>query len=265
VRRAEPVAATRGQWFKDALLHSNNPSLCEDETGRLVLQQAGTSIDIGCSKEQVQLHFRLSCGVHYRLCTPHSVTGASRLRCLFCSPPLVPRKGAPKGPTDLERTMHAGLVGAGLGPALRAEYRPSWWGGCIDFMHHPTGVLIQVDGPYHFASTLHGTPPARQQGRDLNMNSAAWEHGRILLRAHHADVESGMATTIATNLIQLASTGLQGPCVVLTPSCVPHGALGAHAPDEVHAWLNALLLHLPGACARIDSKGCMWLAPSTPV
>lgn len=265
MRRAGPVAATRGQWFTDALLHSNNPSLREDETGRLVLQQAGTCLDIGCSKEIVQLHFQLSCGMHYRLCTAHAVTDESRLRCLFCSPPPARKKGAPKGPTELERTMHAGLAGAGLGPALRAEYRPSWWGGAIDFMHHPTGVLIQVDGPHHFTSTMYGTPTTRQQARDLKMGGAAWEQRCILLRAHHADVESGMATTIAINLIQQASTGLQGPCVVLTPSYVPHGALSEHATGEVHAWLNALLLHLPGACARMDSKGCMWLAPSSPV
>lgn len=217
---------------------------------------------VGCALERVQLHFRYTCGAHYRLCTPHALRAEKQLLCPFCTDEHTLLGLHLDAPSALERSMHAGLSDRGLGASLRPQFKPSWWEGCIDFLHYPTGVLIQVDGQHHFSGNMHGLPHTACQGRDLKMCTLAWQAGCILLRAHYLDIEAGTAPGTAASLIQQASAGLQGPCVLLTAG---YGLVYGVPPAMVQAqqvWLRELAAALPGARMHTDGTGCVWFTPS---
>lgn len=252
----------RGEWFATAVLNPCNPGLALPSDGILVLEKDGTCMDIGCATEGVQLHFLCSCGMHYRLCTPHAIKTEKQLMCPFCSDDFSIRRAGLKPPSTFERAMHAQLSSAGLGPGLRPEYQPPGWKGRIDLFFYSLGVAIQVDGQHHFSASMHGVPANLVQKRDIKMCKWAWRTGHILLRAHYLDVESGTAASIAAALIAQVGAGLQGPCVILTAGYGLCFGLCPATLKRQQAWLRKLHASLPGAQWREDRAGCLMFTPT---
>lgn len=195
----------------------------------MLLYENGRWVDIGASEYEVQLHFRLDCGRHLRYCTPAVVKEPAHLCCKFCSLATDPDNVEGWRPTMLERSMFLRLCALGIGADLRAEVRLSFWHGRIDFMHFPTEVLIQVDGPHHCKGIGHGLPSNVYAKRDMDMCIKAWHAGRIVVRVHHLGVESGEGVTLVAAVIAAVAAGFPGPMIVLSSHFNPDAQ---HMPRE---------------------------------
>lgn len=199
------------------LRHALNPGLRIGADGVLMLLEGGTWVCVGAGTEGVRLHWLLECGVHCVWRTPHAVAAAGELVCRFCLCDQLLRQRGLWPPTLCERRLFWGLQRYGLDGGLRPQVVVDWWPGRVDFGHHPSGVLIQVDGPGHFCGSTYGLPAAAYRRRDVSMCASAWRAARILVRVHHLDLESGTGERVARDVIAAAAAGLPGPLLVLTP------------------------------------------------
>jgi hypothetical protein len=229
----------------------------------LVLVEGGAGVPIGEHTEGVQLHYRLGCGVHFRLCTPRAVRGARDLVCRFCTPDEALRAaGEGARPTALERGIFAAMCAAGLGPGLRPEVRVPWWAGRVDFAHAPSGVLIQIDGPHHFRGKAFGLLSSRYAQLDADMCAAAWAAGRVLVRVHHCDTAGGCGANLVAAAVARAQQGVEGPLLILSSHFWPPEAR-TPAPAQRHSVLPFRLQAVLGPLALTrDPGGNLWLAPN---
>ena len=104
--------------------------------------------------------------------TPKALKKADDLVCRLCNPNLVK--------VDTEVTFIQKGQEKGFLDGMIWQYQPAaprWWRGRIDFLHHPTKTLIQVDGSAHFGRYRDGQPGV-QLKMDIAFNADAWGRGR---------------------------------------------------------------------------------------
>lgn len=229
----------------------------------MVLEANGAAIDVGCATEGVQLHFVLGCGAHLRYCTPHAVNSPTDLICRHCASEKELEAARLQRPSEWERDVFKALCSSGLGAGLRPEARLELWHGRIDFLHHPSGVLIQVDGEGHFQSRVHNAPKSQLLERDWEMCRAAWENGRALVRLHYRDIAAGATARIVSSAVAAASARGKQPLLVLSP--------GFNLPPQSKDKSNykqtsmlARLANLQHASMRSDADRMIWIQPIEP-
>lgn len=222
-------------------------------------------MDIGCATECVQLHFLFSCGEHMRHCTPHAVKSPIHLVCRYCADEEELEDARLARPSKWERAVFEALCDRGLGAGLRPEARLAHWHGRIDFMHHPSGVLIQVDGEGHFQERMYNLPRTAHMSHDLSMCKWAWEEGRVLVRVHYRDVAAESAALLIARTIKAASRESNRPLLVLSPAFNPPNP---NNPKTMHKQMTLLrmLSQLNHAQTRKCSSGSIWIerSPESP-
>lgn len=180
---------------------------------------------------------------HYRLLTPHALKTPEALECVLCKPALIKYAS--------ERDMVLEFSSCGLLQDMVWQWQPLWWSGRVDFMHWPTGTVIQVDGSAHFRGLRKLTPAAMLLG-DIQFNKQAWERGGRVVRVHTADVaECGP-------LIQ-AALQQQGSFIALSPSYA-----GVHWQQDgiVQSYLEWLAAAVgPCCCSSGQQPRSVWVLP----
>lgn len=235
------------------MLNEHNPGLRLDSRGVLWDDCAGGgSRPVGRTTEGRLYYFRLSCGRHFHLRTPHGVRAAERLLCAWCEPPPRLKTARVRQPTELERAMHAALEGARLAALCVRETVP-WWHGALDFWFPRPGLAVQVDGPRHFVARPR-IPLERQQATiDIAMCAAAWSAGAGVVRVHHLQAGSAEAAADVSFALQLRAAWPAAPLLILTPGFVPiEGATIAGERDR-RAFMRALEAKLQTPCRQLPA------------
>lgn len=257
MRRPAPLP----DFMRSAAMDGGNPGLTIDGEGVMVLQANGTSTDIGVATEGVQLHFLLDCGKHLRFCTPHAINRQMDLVCRFCTPPEALEAEGLQSPSSHERAVFDALHTLGLSAGLRFEARLACWHGRIDFVHHPTAALIQVDGQVHFCGTMYNVPLATRRKRDVAMCEAAWREGRVLVRVHWRDADGGGGARLVADVLRgIAAGRAWGPLLVLSAGYNLPPISTPRRPGRLLSLLAALTEALPAA-AHSDKQGRLWFEP----
>lgn len=207
------------EFLADAISSGGNPgfNVGPDGVGRLECS-GGAPTAIGRATEGVRLSMLLCCGRHLRYCTPHCVKDWNGLVCRFCTSDYELAAMKLTRPSSCERAFAAAMDARGLGAGLWAQVQLDWWHGCIDFVDRSTGICIQVDGEHHFLGRMYGTPRAEFVERDARNCMEALGNGRVLMRLHYRDVDSGVAVKRVARILRGEEAPPCASCVMLSPS-----------------------------------------------
>lgn len=219
---------------------------------------------VGRSTEGLQLYFKLSCGRHYLLRTPHAVRDHTKLLCAWCEPPSALAAARVRAPTALEREMHGALEAASLGEVCVRETRLPFWHGQVDFYFPSPQLLLQVDGPRHFAAQPRVPPPQQQATTDRLMCEAAWAAGAGLVRVHHLQVGTRAATADVQLALALKHAYPSAPLLVLTAGFAPAAGERVAGQRDAAAFVAALQGALQTPPILLKSGGLLFHAPHSP-
>jgi hypothetical protein len=181
---------------------------------------------------------------HYRLITPKALQKPKDLQCRLCNPEMV---DVGTEVAFIERGQEAGFLKDIIWQWQPAD--PKWWHGRVDFLHHPTMTLIQIDGSAHFERYRSGQP-GQQLQRDMQFNKAAWDRGERVLRIHHADLPE-------CHQVLQPCFNKPGPFLAFSCSYVHQG--WQHAGKQVR-YLEAMAEQLGCRCyCNMDCRAVVWL------
>jgi hypothetical protein len=203
---------------------------------------------INMSLERPQLYFKTAgCSPgqqHYRLITLKALQKPTDLECRLCNPELV---GVSTEVGFIKKGQAAGSLGGIIWQWQPAD--PKWWHGRVDFLHHPTRTLIQIDGSAHF-ERYRGGKPGKQLLSDIKFNKAAWGRGERVVRIHHVDLPE------CEQVLQPCFQK-RGPFIALSLS---YAQEGWKQGGQVMGYIEAMAEQL--SCKLYCTKGCrevMWL------
>jgi hypothetical protein len=150
---------------------------------------------------------------HYRFATPHGLSKALALRCLFCSYDADEWKAAHRQQLDQSELWLMGkLVKAGLDLQWSCQAAPTWWKAAVDFKHMTQKAAMQVDGSSHFRG-IHDTQSRDALETDMRCCVAAIKANVSMIRVH--DLQNTMWLDDAF-LPKATHIALNNLCVVLS-------------------------------------------------
>lgn len=234
------------------MCHALNPRLAVRDDGVLTLLPAdggGEPVAIGKHTEGLQFYARLTCGEHYHLCTLHSINHPRKLMCRLCEPQPLLRAARVAALTRPEVGMHQAMARLGVAADFYPQVKVPFWHGLVDFYHPTLNLVVQVDGPRHFAAEEGVVHQERtQSARDAAMLASSWRAGAAVLRVRDFDVDGPAAAAALLHAISHKTQHPAWPLVALTPGFAPHLCHWPKGDRSPRAFLEMVL-------AQIMTKG----------
>lgn len=236
----------------NAVFHGLNPRLAVRDDGVLTLLSAdggGGLVAIGRHTEGLQFYARLTCGAHYHLCTLHSITHPSKLLCRLCEPRPLLRAARVAALTRPEVRMHQAMAGLGVAADFYPQVKVPFWHGLVDFYHPTLNLIVQVDGPRHFAAEEGVVHQERtQSARDVAMLASSWHACAVVLRVRDFDVDGPAAAAALLHAMDHKTRHPTCPLVALTPGFSPNAGPVPNGERSPRAFPELVL-------AQIMTKG----------
>lgn len=260
----EPISK---EW-RTALVHELNPGLSVDADGGLVWQHDRGVCFVSRSMDKQQFAFRLPCGRHVRVLTPHGACAVNALVCPWCEykgmsghEGQVERQvGENRFVSAAERSFAAAEDALGLGEEFAFQVAVPWWKGLLDFVHLSSGLAWNVDGSIHFEIRFHNVPASDVREDDIKCNAAAWNAGWPLVRVHHEDTRGVRPLRIVRAILDYRARFPQGPLLVLSPA-YRAAACGDSRSSRNLLYIHLLLKALPGSQMTDGPAGCIIFKP----
>lgn len=237
VRKPYPLAG----WQLESICNELNGGLYMDKKRVLWwLCPDGTSMAIGRQTEHIKFFFTLSCGRHHHLRTTNAVSSADKLLCPWCEPAGRLKGARMRLPTEIEREMQAAFEQLGVAGLCVRETKLPFWHGQVDFWFPAARLIVQADGPRHFAAEPRVKVEQRQATRDLTMCKQACAARVGVVRVHHLQVGSGVAAEDVRRALQLRAQTPDAPVLILSAGFAPAPGVCIKGQRDAGTFITAL-------------------------